>query len=419
MAGPTSEFQTPLDIMNRACDHLGVPHIASLSPLDDSKPAVVLSSIYDKVRRAELQRNLWRFAIRSAPIRAINNLAGALFSSAPTPTGAPTMLLVPGAWSISQTYLTGSIVSYDGQLWSAMQNTLGVEPDVAAPQWDIYFGSMIATPYDTTGGENGTTTYFSGDIVFTLSGTTPTIFLAVVTGNEQLAGSSPPSTPEVPGTVDAWNSGQFYMKYDTVTGSDANVYQSNLDLNVDINPVGDAGVHWSLLSGVANQATAMSGQTWLQLSNCTLTQIRIVYPVGTGPFTQSTTKNIYQLPNGYLKEAPQDPRAGAISFLGAPGGYPQDDWVFQGNYLVSKDEAVIVLRFGADVTYVPSMTAMFCEGLAARLAIEGCEAITQSTEKMQAIGSAYKGFMGEARMANGIETGYVDPPIDDYLAARM
>ena len=419
MAGPTTEFQTPLDIMNRACDHLGVPHIASLSPLDDSKPALVLSSIYDKVRRAELQRNLWRFAIRSAPIRAINNLAGALFSSAPTPTGAPTMLLVPGAWGITKTYLTGSIVSYDDQLWAAQANTLGVEPDVAAEQWDVYFGSLIATPYDTTGGEDGTTTYFAGDIVFTLSGTTPSIFLAVVTGNESLTGASPDTSPEIPGMPDAWNDTQYYMEYDTVTGSDTNVYQSNIDLNLNIDPTTDAGVHWALLSGVTNQATTMSGQTWLALNNCTLEQIRIVYPVGTGPFTQSTTRNIFQLPNGYLKEAPQDPRAGAISFLGSPGGYPQDDWTFQGNYLISKDEGVIVLRFGADITYVPSMTAMFCEGLACRLAAEGCEAITQSVEKLQAIGSAYKGFMGEARMANGIETGYIDPPIDDYIACRM
>jgi hypothetical protein len=417
MAGPTSEFNTPLDVMNRALDHLGQDHITSLSPLDDSVAAVLMSTIYDKVRRAELQRNCWRFSLRMAPLRAINNLVGSVFATEPTPAGAPTMALVPGVWDNTKTYLTGAIVSYDSQYWTATQNNVGQEPDVATAAWDIYFGSMVVTPYDTTGGENGTTTYFAGDLVYMLSGTTPTIFMSIVQGNIALNGSSPPSSPDIPGTIDAWNSGQYYMQYDTVTGSDTNVYQSKLDLNTNINPVGDAGVHWQAVP--AGQAVQMSGQTWLQLSNCTLTQIRIVYPIGTGPQTQSTTKNIFQLPNGYLKLAPQDPRAGSISFLGAPGGYPQDDWVLQGNYLASKDQSILLLRFAADVTYVPSMTAMFCEGLACRLAIEACERLTQSSEKLQAIGSAYKAFMGEARMSNGIETGWVDPPIDDYIACRM
>ena len=63
-------FVLPLDIMNRACQHLGVPRITSLNPIDDTKEAAELNFVYDKVRQAELESNLWRFATKRV-IRAV------------------------------------------------------------------------------------------------------------------------------------------------------------------------------------------------------------------------------------------------------------------------------------------------------------------------------------------------------------
>ena len=102
-----------------------------------------------------------------------------------------------------------------------------------------------------------------------------------------------------------------------------------------------------------------------------------------------------------------------------PSGLPQDDWEFEGDFIVTRDVVVIVLRFVADIQDVTRMDPMFCEGLAARMGLELCEPLTQSSEKLQAIGSIYKLTMGEARAVNGIETGPTEAPLDDYIATRI
>ncbi len=77
-----------------------------------------------------------------------------------------------------------------------------------------------------------------------------------------------------------------------------------------------------------------------------------------------------------------------------------------------------MFRFAANISQVPLMDSMFCEGLACRVAYAVCETLTNSNVKLQAIGGAYKAFMGEARLANGIEVGSTQPPLDDFLACR-
>jgi hypothetical protein len=147
--------------------------------------------------------------------------------------------------------------------------------------------------------------------------------------------------------------------------------------------------------------------------------MKFTYPIGSGPGTQSTTRNAFQLPNGYLKEAPQDPKAGQISFLGAPSNTTQNDWEFVGNFITSADTNVILLRFMGDITAVPRMTAMFCQGLACRIGTQVCESLTQSTGKLQMLASEYKSFMGEARASNAIENSTTEPPVDDWIACRI
>jgi hypothetical protein len=61
---------------------------------------------------------------------------------------------------------------------------------------------------------------------------------------------------------------------------------------------------------------------------------------------------------------------------------------------------------------------MFVEGFGSRIALETCEPITQSTEKLKAIAGEYKTFMGEARTVNAIEQGPTEPPEDDYITCR-
>jgi len=150
-----------------------------------------------------------------------------------------------------------------------------------------------------------------------------------------------------------------------------------------------------------------------------LTQAPIFYPIGAGPASQTSTRNVYQLPSGYLREAPQDPKAGSTSILGAPSGLMYSDWRIESNFIITREVQPIIFRFVTDIVNVSQFDAMFCEGLAARIALEVAQPLSQDLSKVQSIASQYQKFMTEARMVNGIETGSVEPPEDDYIACRI
>ena len=86
---------------------------------------------------------------------------------------------------------------------------------------------------------------------------------------------------------------------------------------------------------------------------------------------------------------------------------------------MSSNTGPVYLRFGADIADVTLMNPMFCEGLGCRVGIEICEALTQSTERLNAIEAQYRLFMTEARLTNGIEIGTEESPLDDWIACRI
>lgn len=315
-----SAFKNPNDIANRALQHIGVRRITSFS--DDSKQASEINACFDRLREAEMRRNVWRFAIRKAVLR---------------PLDSTTTLLAPLAWAIGTAYAVGAVVSYNGDLWQTAQASTGEAPGLSTSPWDLYFGPMTVAAYDAT------QAYFTGELV--LSG--GVVYLSLTSSNS----AAPPTA------------------------------------------------------------------NWLSLGAASAA-FTILYPIGTGPADQSATRNVYRLPSNFLREAPQDPKAGSVSWLGGPSGLGYDDWDFEGDFLMSRETTPIVFRFVADVTGVQRMDPMFCEGLAARVAVEVCEALTQSVEKKQTAAAAYNKFMGEARIVNGIETGSTEPPEDDYIQCR-
>ena len=150
-----------------------------------------------------------------------------------------------------------------------------------------------------------------------------------------------------------------------------------------------------------------------------LIPLNIRYPIGTGPISQANTRNVYRLPANFLRKAPRDPKQGSTSFLGSPTNLQYTDWVFEGKYFVSRQADPIVLRFIADTIDVRNFDPMFCEGLAARLAYEICEPITQSSDKKKTIISVYNEHMTSARLCDAIEQGATEPELDDYLATRL
>lgn len=536
-------FLVPLDIANRACQHMGVTRIGALT--DDSVQAGELNFSYDKIRRAELRRNCWAFATKKACIRPVQAPVASIPATATTAAVAATlgtMILNPTLWSSVTTYGYGAIVSdSNNYLWqSNAQDNTNNTPG-ASTQWDAYFGPMTVSPYDTT----GQTGYFAGELVYETPGDgTYTVYLSLQSNNSQdprapsqwnaannyaddavvvyyaayasgttyaagntvsynnnnyvsLAAGNHGNQPDISNTKwtvvpltlapQYWNSTVAYTQYAWVTylgvnyvcinaagstgnappnatywvaqaapqyyvslidfnlnnipsssaalwasltsysignqvnGSNGYTYTSVTNSNVGNNPITDNGTNWTNTNVLTPWTTTdnfgQANDQWLQLT-VVINDLIITYPLGAGPISQSSTKNVYHLPANYLRMAPQDPKAGGTSYLGVPSGIAYTDWEISDNYIVTADCYPIVFRFVADVTNVPKFDDMFCEGFGARLAMECVERVTQSTAKLGAIAAAYNKSVTDARLVNGIETGPTEPPTDDYIACR-
>ena len=517
---------TPIDIANRACQHCGVDRISTTTGFaEDSVQAGEIGSCYDSLRRSELRRNVWQFAIRKAAIRAIDTT---------------TMLLQPSLWSSTITYGFGAIVSDAANfLWqSRSQDNLNNGPGESAA-WEAYCGPLTVQPFDTT----GTTGYFAGELVYESPGDgTYAVYMSLVSNNSQdprqpstwistitytrdqvvlfypawasgttyaagngvtlsgiayvsLAagniGNSPDVSPtkwvalplvlapgyynaatayvigqfvtylglnyvaiaagtgnvptntsfwapqqattfyaslidfnlnQSPGNAPAlWSASTTYATGNSVGGSNGAIYTSIGNGNIGHDPVATTGF-WTN-TGVLNPWTTVdpfgsAAIQWAQLS-VGLTDLQIAYPLGSGPSTQTWTRNVFRLPASFLRKAPQDPKAGSQSFLGAPTGISYNDWDLTGNYIVTRESFPIILRFVADITDVNSMDDLFREGLAARIAFEVVERLTQSTAKRAGINGAYLRSIGDARAVNGVEVGATEPEEDLYISCRV
>lgn len=318
----------------------------------------------------------------------------------------------PSPWNSTQTFGEGEVVvDSAGFFW---QSTM---PMNTANQPGVYgFWSTVPT-------------YTIGALVI---GSDNVLYQALIsTTNVNPANAAHPTdwlALGYPGSWPMWNSTTTYAKNAIVAGVDGKLYQAvqsntgNQPVGSTYNPNTPATNFWSGLRlpnpWIANFKTSTAGGSWLALDAAVI-PLNINYPVGTGPSRDSLTRNVYLLPNGYLRTAPQEPKSGNISFLGSPGGLMNLDWEYNGKFIVSSNPYPILLRFGADVTQVSTMDDMFCEGLAARIAAEVVETLTQSGSKLGNIVSDYKKFMDEARTVNGIEQGSTEPAMDDYIACRV
>src|SRR5207344_778069 len=104
-----------------------------------------------------------------------------------------------------------------------------------------------------------------------------------------------------------------------VTGSDGITYKSLAGGNLANNPI-LTPLSWQSQAFLTPWRTTFTGGTgslkWLQIGGAEfpmgvgLTTLNIVYPIGSGPSSQNTTRNVFRLPAGYLRKAPTDPKAG-------------------------------------------------------------------------------------------------------------
>ena len=368
----TTDYRTPIDVANRALQHCGVTRITTFA--DNSKNASEVAFVYDKLRRAELRRNVWRYAKRWVALR---------------PVDTNTMGFTAVAFDATKTYLRGSLVTDNGSLYFCNTDTPVAQTPSDHPEyWTLYFGPLTASLRDAT----NTAGYYAGEIVYTTDPDTPLVYLSLENNNS-----------DDPSTIPAWDTTVMYNSGDTVTYAAA-TWQSVKDLNLAQIP--GATDNWVAIP--ATEAFHRSGRKWLALTGITLSKPVFIFPIGTGPASSESTRQVYRLPAGYLRTAPQDPRNSRAA----------SDWVFEGNYLITSDTQVILFCFIADVADVLAMDPMFCEGLAARIGFEVCEVLTQSSDKLKNIGAQYKTFMSEARMVNAIENGPIEPDEDAYISCR-
>lgn len=426
-------FLTPVDIANRGLQHCGVELIGLTDGFNEqSDRAEQTSFCYDKLRKAELRRNFWQFAMKRTILRPIDTTA---------------RLLSPALWSSTTQYTLGDLViDAMGSVWaSGMPENLNHEPGNDAA-WEMYFGPMAVPRWDTT----GLTSYYAGEVVYTTPGDgTYAVYMSNINANADNPATVTAWSATTEYTEDAtvtyaavryqslidfnlnqiptssaaaWLIGTTYTIGQAVTGTDGYRYTSVGNGNVGNDPVGDAGVHWTNTGTLTPWTTTITRGTtstnWVLLG-AMLKSMAILYPVGAGPLSQAGTRNLYRFPANHLRKAPQAPKAGVGSFLGAPTGLPFDDWELSGNYIVTNDSQPFAYRFVADITNVRDMDDMFCEGLGARVGYEVCPKLTQSVSKRTDIAAAYKTFMGEARIVSGIDGGATEMPEDDLLTVRQ
>lgn len=377
-----SDYQAPLDVVNRALQMTGARRITAMDAANDRASEVAF--LYDKARGYELRRNVWTFATRKVYMR---------------PILTTTMLVTFPTFADTTTYPKFAVaVDTTGRIYQAQASTVGTDIDdnIAGSTWTRYFGNDVANPYDAD------TSWSRGELVYDASD--GRVFMALKDG----------SSVDPTGTLPAWDATVTYRAGDTVLHGGLN-YQSDAALNLNNTP-GVSG--WTLLSALTTQSGYRIGQDWLWLEDATVTDLEFAYPLADGPATATGGVNVFRLPVGFMRMAPQDPKAGGTSWLGAAWGLSYTDWKIENGYITTSSWGPFALRFVADVSDVKTFDTMFCEMVACRINLGTSERLTQSNGKLDNAASLYKQFAYEARVVNAIEAGTDEPAEDDYITAR-
>lgn len=120
---------------------------------------------------------------------------------------------------------------------------------------------------------------------------------------------------------------------------------------------------------------------------------------------------------GYAYVLPSD-------FLSLRPEYPEDinptrDWMIEGGSIYTNSQAPLYLRYGARITDTSRFPALFVDVLAARMASEMCEELTQSNSKKAAADADYDKAIARAKKQNAIERGPLDLPEDEWITCRV
>lgn len=180
-----------------------------------------------------------------------------------------------------------------------------------------------------------------------------------------------------------------------------------------------AVTYWSPMGMFINMWAPFQGTcvnpNWQQL-NVALVPISIVWPFGAGPVEDTSSMNVYHLPSNWIREAPEEPKAGITPWLGGPTNIVQKDWVFEGDYIITRSAGGLLMRFVADINDVTKFDPMFAEAFSLQLAIETGGTI--DNDQGNGPVSKYRMTISAARQVNAIEVGPVTPPDDQFITVR-
>ena len=209
---------------------------------------------------------------------------------------------------------------------------------------------------------------------------------------------SPASWAQYHGPVqcDTYNSALSYYTGEIVNSS-GTPYISNADANI-------------------NNAPA-SGSPWVSLTTAS-TLVTLQTPYSLTANRAGTALSAYRLPANYLRIAPQDPKTAGTVYSAVGGGMQYTDMEFRGSYILSAQASPLIFRFGCDVYNVADMDDMFCEALAARMAMSMVETLTQKPQLMQTMTTLYNSFIAAAGKLNAIEQGSTEEEETGFRISR-
>lgn len=95
------------------------------------------------------------------------------------------------------------------------------------------------------------------------------------------------------------------------------------------------------------------------------------------------------------------------------------DWTLEGNVILTDIQAPLKLRYIASVQDPSIWDSSFREAVAARVAMEICEELTQSNEKKQFSQTDYRRAISQAIRTGAIEKPPVMPPDNTWILSRL
>jgi hypothetical protein len=126
----------------------------------------------------------------------------------------------------------------------------------------------------------------------------------------------------------------------------------------------------------------------------------------------------YQLPADFLRIV----QAGEFQDAPSAADYRNSDdsaYAIEGGVLLSDEAAPLKIRYVADVNDPGAFDALFIEALAAKLAYEACEGITQANEKKNVASEDYRAAIKAAALVNAIEKPPQGIADDAWVTSRL